>query len=96
MTGHRTEPLQTVTTVRKAAETLGFMVTENPDRSNGHLTLDITRTHDRYEYVASFRRKDTGYWAWEFGYDYREDPTLRVHTMTRFIERLRSEGDSHE
>jgi hypothetical protein len=89
MTGHRTEPLQTVTTVRNAAETLGFNVTENPGRSNGHLTLDITRS-SQYEFVASFRRKATGYWAWEFGYDYREDPTLRVHTMTRFIERLRS------
>lgn len=91
VTGHRTDDRATVMTVRDAAERQGFTVTENPDRSNGNLVLDITSDPARYEFTASFRRKSTGYWAWGFGYDHRDDPPLRVYTMERFIERLNKE-----
>lgn len=93
MTGHRIDDLQSVYTIRREAERLGFTVTENPDRSNGHLVLDITRDPARYEFMARFRRRTTGYWAWEVGYDHRKGPD-RVYTMRRFIERLQpKEGD---
>jgi hypothetical protein len=88
MPGIRKNKWATVAKVTDAAEAAGYIVWQNPDRSNGELALEMSTNPGQIQFSAFFRQSDVGYWNWERGQQYSDGDFLRIYAMERFIERL--------